>query len=98
MCVVIPCTASKINNLSISNEKICPSICVVVNADRTSRGVLGFYSKKFAHGAVKYEIAIDVCRSQVVWINRPFCGGLHDKTIYVEHGLRNKILDGKKII
>lgn len=57
----------------------------------------GQYSHKFNHGALKYEIAIDVYRNKVVWINGPFRGGEHDKNIY-SGGLRSRIPRGKKII
>ena len=58
----------------------------------------GQYSQKFNHGALKYEIAMDVYRSKVVWISGPHRGGLHDKTIFVEMGLKDKIPLGKKVI
>ena len=57
----------------------------------------GHYSHKFNHGALKYEIAMDVYRSKVVWISGPHRAGLHDKTIFVEKGLKDKISLGKKI-
>lgn len=57
----------------------------------------GQYSHKFKHGGLKYEIAIDVYRAKVVWINGPFRGGEHDKVIYTK-GLQEKIPQGKKII
>ena len=58
----------------------------------------GQFSHKFNHGALKYEIAIDVYRSKVVWISGPHRAGLHDKTIFVEKGLKDKIPLGKKVI
>jgi hypothetical protein len=57
----------------------------------------GHYSHKFNHGALKYEIAMDVYRSKVVWISGPHRAGLHDKTIF-EMGLKDKIPLGKKVI
>jgi hypothetical protein len=56
-----------------------------------------FYSKKFNHCAAKYEIAMSVFRSKVVWISGPHPGGKHDITIFRE-GLKKKIPQGKKII
>jgi hypothetical protein len=44
-------------------------------------------SHKFTHGALKYEIAIDVYRAKIVSISRPYPGSVQDKTIYVEGGL-----------
>jgi hypothetical protein len=58
----------------------------------------GGYSHKFNHGALKYEIAIDIYTSQVVWISGPHKAGTHDKTIFEEKGLQAKIPNGKKAI
>jgi hypothetical protein len=44
---------------------------------------------------LKYEIAVDVYWSKVVWISGPHRGGKHDKAIFHE-GLHNKIRPGKK--
>jgi hypothetical protein len=58
----------------------------------------GQYSHKYNHGALKYEIAIDVYRSKVVWISGPpHRGGKADKTIF-EEALKGKIQPGKKVI
>jgi hypothetical protein len=56
------------------------------------------YSHKFKHGGLKYEIAIDIFTGRVVWISGPHRGGLHNKTIFVEMGLREKIQLGKKFV
>jgi hypothetical protein len=55
----------------------------------------GQCSKKFNHGAVKYEIAISIFTAKVVWISGPFRGGEHDMTILRKGGLLDKIADGK---
>jgi hypothetical protein len=55
-------------------------------------------SHKFKHGALKYEIAIDIYRAKIVWISGPYPGSVHDKTIYIEGGLCDKIPAGKKVI
>jgi hypothetical protein len=57
----------------------------------------GQYSQKFNHGALKYEIAIDVYRSKVVWISGPHRGGKHVKVIFCE-ALKDKIRPGKMVI
>jgi len=57
----------------------------------------GQYSHKFNHGALKYEIAIDPYASRVVWINGPFPGSVHDRTIFME-SLNEKIPPGKKVV
>ena len=55
------------------------------------------YSKKFNHGAVKYEIAISLATGRAVWISGPHRGGKNDQTIFDE-GLRHKIKQGKLVI
>ena len=40
------------------------------------------YSKKFAHGALKYEIALAVNRSKCVHLAGPYRGGMHDLTMF----------------
>ena len=55
------------------------------------------YSHKHNNAALKYEIAIDIYRSKVVWISGPHKASIHDKTIY-DGGLRDKIPANKKII
>merc|ERR1711915_71933 len=57
----------------------------------------GQYSKKFNHGALKYEIAIDVYTGRIVWISGPHRGAEHDKTIF-KMGLQHRIPAGKKVI
>lgn len=55
-------------------------------------------SKKFAHAALKYELAICVFHSCLVWINGPHPGGKNDITIFREGGLKEKIRPGKLVI
>ena len=57
----------------------------------------GMYSHKYKKAALKYEIAIDIFRSKIVWISGPHQGGKHDKVIYLED-LCGKIPPSKKII
>ncbi len=54
-------------------------------------------SQKFGHGALKYEIAIDIFTGKVVWISGPFKAGVHDKTIFSQ-ALLHSIPAGKKVI
>ena len=57
------------------------------------------YSKKFNHGALKYEIGIDIFRSKVVWLSGPHRGGRPDAEIFREPGgLWEHIPDGKLVI
>jgi hypothetical protein len=55
----------------------------------------GQCSKKFNHGAAKYEIAISIFTSKVVWINGPYRGGEHDMIVLRQGGLLDNIADGK---
>mmetsp|Transcript_32424 Transcript_32424/g.78749 ORF Transcript_32424/g.78749 Transcript_32424/m.78749 type:complete len:218 (+) Transcript_32424:1634-2287(+) len=55
-------------------------------------------SEKMKQCACKFEIAIHLWKSKVVWINGPFRGGMHDKTIFVEEGLGDIIPKGKLAI
>jgi hypothetical protein len=57
----------------------------------------GQYSHKFNHGALKYEIAIDVWTSRVVWINGPVRAAIHDRVLF-DSGLASKIKKGKLVI
>ena len=53
-----------------------------------------FFSKKFSHGAVKYELAVSIFSGDLVWIKGPFKAGVHDLTIFC-HGLKNKLANGQ---
>ncbi len=63
----------------------------LLNQDRTQ------YSKKFAHGALKYEIAMSVFKPKCVWISEQYRGGEHDMTIFRQQ-LKHKIKPWKKAI
>ena len=56
-----------------------------------------YYSNKFKHAALKYELAISVWDGNLVWINGPHRGGKHDLTIFRE-GLKHMLVDGKMAI
>ena len=56
-----------------------------------------YCSHKMKHGAVKYEIAIAMFKSKVVWFKGPFKGGVHDMTMFRE-GLYQRIRDGKLVV
>jgi len=63
-----------------------------VNIDRKK------YSKKFAHGARKYEIAISLKTGLCVWINGPYIGGENDKNMFVKGGIAQKLKPGQMAI
>jgi hypothetical protein len=54
-------------------------------------------SKKFNHGALKYEIAMSVFEPKCVWIYGPHRGAEHDMTIFRQE-LKQKIKPWKRII
>ena len=53
-----------------------------------------YYSKKFNHAGVKYELGIDVNSAKLAWINGPFKASVNDKTIFKQR-LSNKLKPGK---
>ena len=55
-------------------------------------------SHKIHHAAIKYKITLSVSTGQCIWINGPFCGGLHNITIFCDHGLKEKLLPGEVVI
>jgi hypothetical protein len=54
----------------------------------------GGYSHKFNYCALKYEIAMDIFTSKVVWILGWRKAGVHDKAVFTVMGLKAKILQG----
>ncbi len=54
-----------------------------------------YFSKKFNKSGLRYEIAISVQDSKVVWINGPFPAAEHDVEIF-RRGLKDKLLSSKK--
>ena len=55
-----------------------------------------YYSHKFESAALRYELAISVQGSKLVWMNGPFRAGTADKNIFANHGLKDKIPEGKR--
>ena len=59
----------------------------------------GFCSHKFNKAALRYEIAISLKASRMIWISGPHKGGRSDLQIFKEqNGLCQKIRKGKKVI
>ena len=56
-----------------------------------------YFSKKFNHAGVKYELGVSIFGGDLVWMNGPFKAGVHDLTIF-RNGLRQKLADGKMAI
>lgn len=57
-----------------------------------------YYSHKFHQAGMVYEIALDLFKNQVAWVNGPFPASISDKKIFKEKGLMDKIPYGKKVI
>jgi hypothetical protein len=56
------------------------------------------YSKKFNHGASKWQIVLDVHKPKCVGVYGPCRGGLHDQTMLKESGILEKLKKGKLAI
>jgi DDE superfamily endonuclease len=56
-----------------------------------------YYSHKFNACALKYELAISIFTSKLVWMNGPFRGGKHDMTIFRDDGLKDKLQASGKL-
>ena len=52
---------------------------------------------KHNHGSLKYEVMVHAYLPKIVWINGPFQGGEHDRTIF-NSALAKKIPQGKMVI
>ena len=58
----------------------------------------GWYSHKFKKAGLRYEVAVALRRSEIVWINGPFpCGRYPDITIY-RNGLKNHLQNGERVM
>lgn len=55
-------------------------------------------SHKFKHAGLKYEIGVAIFENKIVWVNGPFPGGRHDMTIFREHGLKDRMPEGKMAV
>mmetsp|Transcript_19902 Transcript_19902/g.47919 ORF Transcript_19902/g.47919 Transcript_19902/m.47919 type:complete len:171 (-) Transcript_19902:70-582(-) len=50
-------------------------------------------SVKLKHASWKYELAIGIVSGLIHWVNGPFRGGKHDRTIFREDGLEDALED-----
>jgi len=57
-----------------------------------------YYSFKYKSSGCSYEIGIRVHDGKCVWLNGPFKSSMHDFNIFKNHGLRDKIPNGKRVI
>jgi len=58
-----------------------------------------YWSHKFNRAGFNYELGIAIASGRLVWMNGPFKAGRSDKQIFVENGLKQKLLLlGKKCI
>jgi hypothetical protein len=63
----------------------------LVNVDRAQ------WSKKFNHGAAKYQVALSVFGAKCVHIAGPYRGGKHDLEVFRQSGLKEKLAHNKKL-
>jgi DDE superfamily endonuclease len=66
--------------------------------DKTLSLNTSYFSHKLNKSALNYELGVSIFKNQLVWVNGPFPAGMHDIRVYREHGLKEKIPLGKKII
>ena len=58
-----------------------------------------YFSHKLAHAGLDYELGISLWESKLVWMNGPFPAGENDISIFVTHGLKDKLrAAGKRAI
>ena len=58
-----------------------------------------YYSHKYNKAGINYELGIALSSGKLIWMNGPFKAGRNDVTIFVEHGLEQRLLTlGKKCI
>lgn len=51
------------------------------------------FSKKLNGPGFKYEVGVCIATGDIVWINGPFEAGMHDVTIFQDHGLKDALCD-----
>lgn len=56
-----------------------------------------YYSHKYNKAGLNYELGIDLARNRLVWMNGPFPAGSNDISIFIQHGLRDKLLTLAKV-
>ena len=56
-----------------------------------------YFSHKFGHAGLRYEVAICIQTGDIVWTNGPFpCGSWNDKKIF-NNGLKHHLLHGERV-
>ena len=55
-----------------------------------------YWSHKFNHPGLSYEIAIAIFSDQIVWVNGPFPAGMSDLQIFKKKGLSTLLIDAKE--
>jgi pyruvate-formate lyase len=67
---------------------------VVYNNDGTKN--TGYWSFKYNHPGLAYEIAVSIFSDQIVWVNGPYRAGMSDLKIFKEKGLSNLLIQAKE--
>lgn len=55
-----------------------------------------YFSHKYNHPGLSYEIALSIFSDQIVWVNGPFPAGMSDLKIFKEQGLSALLIAGKE--
>jgi len=55
-----------------------------------------YFSHKFNHPGLTYEIGLAIYSDQVVWVNGPHPAGVSDLKMFKEHGLAILLIDAKE--
>ena len=50
-----------------------------------------FFSQKYNHAGICYELGISLSENKLVWMNGPFKAGQSDLSIFKKHGLKMKL-------
>jgi hypothetical protein len=56
-----------------------------------------YYSHKYNKAGLNYELALDLTCNRLVWMNGPFPAGTNDMKVFIDHGLKDKLIAAKKV-
>lgn len=56
----------------------------------------GYWSFKYNHPGLSYEIGLSIFSDQIVWVNGPFRAGMSDLKIFKEKGLSALLIEAKE--
>ena len=50
-----------------------------------------YFSHKWNHAALNYELGVSLFESKILWINGPFPAGTNDNKVFADYGLKEKL-------